>query len=164
MRVSVFDIALVMLCAAIVSTQIFDRPGAREIRLSERPSSSSGPRVITDAVTVPDLVDFFRDIPAVTSEMVVDLVSWRPGGQQAPSQPDTVPDRPMGLTSRPRNFASAVVSAHGVNLRDGPGADTMVYEQLTRGQRVEIEDSCGVWRKVLLPDGRQGWVSSTYLG
>ena len=50
-----------------------------------------------------------------------------------------------------------------LNLRTGPGTDFGIVQRLTAGTGVEGVGASGTWRRVVLPDGRGGWASGTYL-
>lgn len=50
-----------------------------------------------------------------------------------------------------------------LNLRDGPGTRHDVIGRLSPGDRVDVEESLGLWTKIRLPSGARGWVSGDYL-
>ncbi|WP_281825698.1 SH3 domain-containing protein [Jannaschia rubra] len=50
-----------------------------------------------------------------------------------------------------------------LNLRSGPGTVHDVLLRLSPGDRVDIEETLGIWAHVRLPSGQRGWVSSSYL-
>lgn len=59
----------------------------------------------------------------------------------------------------------AVVTADVLNMRIGPGMNHRIIGKLTAGQIVRLEgrSHTGEWVVVLLPDGKEGWVYSSYL-
>lgn len=67
-------------------------------------------------------------------------------------------------SSTPQSFA-VVQSLQRVNVRSGPGENFDVIEVLDAGVRVEILEVTdeGRWYRVLLEDGREGWMSGTIL-
>ncbi|WP_299815088.1 SH3 domain-containing protein [uncultured Jannaschia sp.] len=50
-----------------------------------------------------------------------------------------------------------------LNMRDGPGTRHDVVRRLDPGDRVSVQESLGLWTRVRLPDGNEGWVSGDYL-
>ena len=55
------------------------------------------------------------------------------------------------------------VTASRLNLRSGPGTNYSIIHVLYQGNQVKVIGLSGSWYKVLLSDGRTGWVSKTYL-
>ncbi len=55
-----------------------------------------------------------------------------------------------------------VVDASLLNVRSGPGTSYEVIGQIPRGTVVVAAGASGAWAKVILPDGKAGWVSTTY--
>ena len=58
------------------------------------------------------------------------------------------------------------VSETGVgflNMRNGPGTQYDVLRRLSPGDRVDVEETQGVWYAVRLPGGQRGWVSGDFL-
>lgn len=64
-----------------------------------------------------------------------------------------------------RNESSNLVRvlARTLNVRSGPGTGYRKISQVKRGQRFELLDKRGVWRKIRLRNGRTGWVHGRYL-
>ncbi|MCO6383931.1 SH3 domain-containing protein [Oceanicola sp. 502str15] len=50
-----------------------------------------------------------------------------------------------------------------LNLRNGPGTRHEILMRLTSGTAVEVTDSRGNWRQVILPDGTRGWAHRRYM-
>lgn len=50
-----------------------------------------------------------------------------------------------------------------LNLRDGPGTRHDILRRLSPGDRVDVEETLGVWYRVRLPSGYRGWVSGDFL-
>lgn len=50
-----------------------------------------------------------------------------------------------------------------LNMRNGPGTQFDVVRRLSPGNRVDVEETQGVWYAVRLPDGARGWVSGDFL-
>lgn len=50
-----------------------------------------------------------------------------------------------------------------LNLRDGPGTRHEILGRLSPGDRVDVEETLGLWYRVRLPSGQRGWVSGDYL-
>lgn len=67
------------------------------------------------------------------------------------------------LTLEPDLTVASVVTGDRVNLRDGPGMETNVYEQLPIGEKVFVQEQFGAWSRVALDDGRWGWMSTQYV-
>lgn len=59
----------------------------------------------------------------------------------------------------------AQVTADSLNMRVGPGMNHRIMAKLAAGQIVRLEgrSQTGAWLAVRLADGREGWVSSSYL-
>lgn len=56
-----------------------------------------------------------------------------------------------------------VTPPEGLNLRAEPSLRAPVQAALPRGTTVKVIDQQGVWQRVMLADGRQGWVFGEYL-
>ncbi|SDZ38084.1 N-acetylmuramoyl-L-alanine amidase [Jannaschia faecimaris] len=50
-----------------------------------------------------------------------------------------------------------------LNMRSGPGTRFDVTRRLSPGDRVDVQQTKGVWYYVRLPSGDRGWVSGNYL-
>ncbi|MDN5786427.1 SH3 domain-containing protein [Pseudorhodobacter sp.] len=50
-----------------------------------------------------------------------------------------------------------------LNLRSGPGVQFDILQRMSPGDRVEVLESKGTWRRVQHQDGRTGWTSGKYL-
>ncbi len=55
-----------------------------------------------------------------------------------------------------------VVEASLLNVRTGPGTNHSILTQIPRGTVVTVVDESNNWARVILPDGKAGWVSSQY--
>lgn len=55
------------------------------------------------------------------------------------------------------------VSATKLNVRQGPGTSYSIIHRLWSGNVVKVIDESNGWYKILLSDGRTGWVSGNYL-
>lgn len=58
---------------------------------------------------------------------------------------------------------TGVVTASKLNVRRGPTLGHSVIHSLWRGNRVKVTGQSGDWYKILLSDGRTGWVHRAYL-
>ncbi|MFQ5650138.1 MAG: PorV/PorQ family protein [bacterium] len=56
-----------------------------------------------------------------------------------------------------------VVTARVLNVRSGPGTRYLKIAQAKSGQRLEMLQQKGVWRKIRLDNGRTGWVHGKYV-
>ena len=59
-------------------------------------------------------------------------------------------------------YAATAYATGSVNVRSGPGPGYRVVDQLSRGERVDVQDCRGSWCRVSKA-GPDGWVSSRYL-
>jgi SH3 domain protein len=50
-----------------------------------------------------------------------------------------------------------------ITFRTGPGNDRKIISLLDSGQEVEVVEPQGDWARVMLPDGKEGWVLARYL-
>lgn len=64
------------------------------------------------------------------------------------------------VTSNCRGYNT--VTAALLNVRSGPGTNYQVIDQLSRGEKVAVLGNSGVWLRVVLQDGRTGWLSGNY--
>lgn len=55
------------------------------------------------------------------------------------------------------------VTASKLNTRSGPGTNYSIIHVLYQGNQVKVIGLSGSWYKILLSDGRTGWVSKAYL-
>jgi uncharacterized protein YraI len=71
-----------------------------------------------------------------------------------------VPPPPGGGT-----MGTGVVIAGALNVRTGPSVAYPTFTTLSNGANVSLlgRDSSATWVKVILVDGRQGWVNASYL-
>ncbi len=53
----------------------------------------------------------------------------------------------------------AVINGSGVNIRNGPGTGYQVVTRANRGDRYLLADSSADWYKIVLDDGKPGWVA-----
>lgn len=58
---------------------------------------------------------------------------------------------------------TGVVTASKLNVRRGPSLSQSVIHSLWQGNRVKVTGQSGDWYKILLSDGRTGWVNRAYL-
>lgn len=59
--------------------------------------------------------------------------------------------------------ATGIVTASRLNMRSGPSIDYAIMHVLWYGNKVKVIGESGGWFKILLSDGRTGWVSKAYL-
>jgi uncharacterized protein YgiM (DUF1202 family) len=71
------------------------------------------------------------------------------------------PDAAETPTPTENLTAAAVVRILGLNLRDGPGTDYPILDDLQQGDVLEVTGQFGecAWLQVITPDGSKGWVS-----
>jgi uncharacterized protein YgiM (DUF1202 family) len=71
-----------------------------------------------------------------------------------------------GQPPPPPPSANAVVTASFLNVRFGPGVAYGILATINGGTTVTMigRNFDSSWVKIILPDGRQGWVNSFYLG
>jgi cell wall-associated NlpC family hydrolase len=58
---------------------------------------------------------------------------------------------------------TGVVTATKLNVRTGPSTNYSIMHALWQGNRVKVIGQSGEWYKILLSDGRTGWVNRAYL-
>jgi cell wall-associated NlpC family hydrolase len=58
---------------------------------------------------------------------------------------------------------TGVVTATKLNVRTGPSTNYYIMHALWQGNRVKVTGQSGEWYKILLSDGRTGWVNRAYL-
>lgn len=58
---------------------------------------------------------------------------------------------------------TGTVNATNLNLRSGPSTSNSVICSLQKGQNLTILKTSGVWYNIKAPNGKTGWVSSTYV-
>jgi cell wall-associated NlpC family hydrolase len=58
---------------------------------------------------------------------------------------------------------TGVVTATKLNVRTGPSTNYSIMHALWQGNRVKVTGQSGEWYKILLSDGRTGWVNRAYL-
>ncbi len=65
----------------------------------------------------------------------------------------------------PTGGGTGTVTAGALNVRTGPGVGYAAFTTLGNGARVTLlaRDPSATWVKVILVDGRQGWVNASYL-
>jgi uncharacterized protein YraI len=65
----------------------------------------------------------------------------------------------------PPTNATGTVNTGALNVRTGPGVGYPAFTTLGNGATVRLlgRDATGGWVKVILPDGRQGWVNGSFL-
>ncbi len=68
---------------------------------------------------------------------------------------------PLGDFARRSHLA---VSADGVGLRNGPSTDAMLLRQMMVDTYVKKLEVSGDWTKIRMPEGREGWVQTQFLG
>ena len=88
-------------------------------------------------------------------------VSPAPQPVQPRSDGPTSATAPASVTAVFR--ATHRTTANVLRLRASPAADGEIVDTLANGTEVALLRSSGTWGAVLLPDGRQGWVSLQYL-
>ena len=65
----------------------------------------------------------------------------------------------------PSAGATGTVNTGALNVRTGPGVNFPAFTTLDNGQTVTLlgRDSAATWVKVIMHDGRQGWVNASFL-
>ena len=135
-------------------------------------------------VTVTALLASFRSrepkltpVPSAPRTATALVLASLPGEQAEPTQPETVPattnpapplppatDTPVPLpTATATPLPQAVVKAAKLNVREGPG--TSYDPPLAQAKAGDLLTVLGralgqPWIKVLLPDGKEGWISA----
>jgi uncharacterized protein YraI len=66
------------------------------------------------------------------------------------------------LTGTAASFAAAAYATSSVNVRQGPGTNYRVVDQLRPGESVDVRGCQGGWCRVE-HSGPDGWVSANYL-
>ena len=96
-------------------------------------------------------VGWVRSLYVTTSIPIVNLT---PVSVPAPPPPPPPATGPTG-----------VVNTGALNVRTGPGVEFPAFTAITNGTSVSLlaRNSAGTWAKIILQDGRQGWVNATYL-
>lgn len=84
-----------------------------------------------------------------------------PSDQRAAAPPD-VPLRSVVAPPSAEPPSTALFATAVVRVRDGPGTQFRALGRLAIGDRVEVADSSGDWRKVSAA-GLNGWVHGSYL-
>lgn len=74
------------------------------------------------------------------------------------TNPTTPPPPPSGT-------GTGTVNTGALNVRTGPGVNYPAFTTLSNGARVTLiaRDPSATWVKVILVDGRQGWVNASYM-
>jgi uncharacterized protein YgiM (DUF1202 family) len=113
-------------------------------------ATDSGASIVVSNLPVMDNVS--GNVPAFTNQEQ----STGPVVEKQDSAPEI---------GEPIIFGTAVIKTGALNLRSGPGLE---YDSLGvgyNGQQVTLLEQFGsnIWIQIRLPDGKQGWVNSTYL-
>jgi len=126
--------------------------------------------LVIDAFTVQSARTFNHDarLPGGPTEIVMEYfentgvavaqLTWTQ--DVCPSaQPDTPPD---AIEGQP---VATISGASGLNVRAGPSVNFRVVDTLTGGQTVDLlgRNADASWVEIRLPDGRRGWVNSTFM-
>lgn len=72
-------------------------------------------------------------------------------------------EEPAYSTQQVATTTYGIVTADKLNVRQGPSTYDSIIHQLWNGNRVRVIDETSGWYKILLSDGRTGWVSKAYL-
>jgi uncharacterized protein YgiM (DUF1202 family) len=82
-----------------------------------------------------------------------------PVSSLTPVTPTTPPTQP------PVTGATGTVVTGMLNVRTGPGAGYPSFTTISNGTQVTLlgRNAAATWAKVILPDGRQGWVNASFL-
>lgn len=107
---------------------------------------------------------------------VVLLSSFACGVASLPVKSDVLPTAENSLTPskkqgqistghpKPTNTPSCTVSAEKLNLRASPGTDAEAdSDGLKRGDKLERIGAVAGWWKVIVEDGREGWVKREFV-
>jgi hypothetical protein len=82
----------------------------------------------------------------------------------ANSEPDReAPERARGSEKRGKDYRVRDTVPSCLDLRVQPSFDSARLDCLDRGTRGRVVDSEGYWRRLLLDDGREGWVVGRFL-
>lgn len=100
-----------------------------------------------------------------TSVPVTNLTATNDPGAVSPV-PAPQPPTPVPTPAPVPSGATARVRAFYLNVRQGPGVDYAVMTVISRDQvypLAGVRSTGAYWVKIVLPDGRQGWVSASYV-
>lgn len=109
-------------------------------------------------------------LTAMPGEMQATTLPGETGSGTATNIPVTAPTlTPVPPTPTPANTAViGNTGGAGANLRTIPGIDGAIITSVNEGIEVTVLDQTETmdgftWQRVVLPDGRQGWIVTNYL-
>ena len=116
-------------------------------------------------------INNWRNQAAYTQSAEIDLAGGNVPVRMEYYEADVLAEARLGwqrIGSAPNTGGAplASVTSYYLNVRQGPGVTQPVIALLSRGQMVQlagIRNADATWVKVILPDGRQGWVNAGYL-
>lgn len=87
-----------------------------------------------------------------------------PGTRVAKVKPKATPTPAPVKVEEVEPYTTVVwTKADPLNMRKGPGVSHAVFSQCQRGDWVKVVGKSGIWAKIELAGGKQGWVHSAYL-
>lgn len=148
--------------------------------VAERPAGMPAPNLVTRADTttlssIDDIADPAPQDAAIAAAINDVLAASEEPGAQTPVADDFIAESvaaalaaPVAETVPETRLASAdlrEVNGDRVNMREGPGTDFGVVDQLLRGTVIEVIELGGNgWVRVRVDaSGRSGWVSDQFL-
>ncbi|MEL7114925.1 MAG: SH3 domain-containing protein [Pseudomonadota bacterium] len=130
----------------------------------------SGPGTVYDTVdrlslgTRVDVRQFYEGYALIVQRNGVE--AWVPASRlsRTPPAPRRSAAAPEVTVQAVEPYASVVWTEDSpLNMRKGPGTTYDVLSQCQRGDWVQVLAKAGVWAKVEIASGKEGWVHSRYL-
>jgi uncharacterized protein YraI len=100
-------------------------------------------------------------IPPTPTDTLVPTATLEPTPLPSPTPAPTEPPTPMPTPAR----LPAIISADGLNLRDGPSALFTYLGRYPKNTKITVVGRVAgdEWVHVVTPDGRNGWFMASYL-
>ncbi len=154
-----------------------DRPGGPEVASAPAPAQAepAAPVEPAPAREQPILEEVTAVQPTVAEEPPAPPAEEEPASARAPlSAAEALAAIGSDLTTPPQEQRLEVASANvgasqrrvtadRVNVRQGPGVDFGVLDQVDAGDVTEVLEQDGGWVRVRTPGGTVGWMSARFL-
>jgi len=131
-------------------------------RVNLRSGPGAGYPVVTVLATGQQFTLLSRNIDGswVQVQLITGLNGWV--NARFVSTAATIPN--LGVSQNTGRF-NANVSAHFLNVRNGPGANFEIVGKLARGQGVDLlgRNLDSTWAQIQVPGGVNGWVSARFI-